>query len=339
MNADTENPRFPGRELARWTGFQMRQLGKAVLHVIDRIRSIPKRRRITLLTIVGMVILAFVVGGIVGFLLLNPILWGGVFALITIIWTVISVATANNLKLLLSRAKRADSGHAFLTEAVGRLAGRAGIPTPSVWVLEKEEPNAFACGRDQKHSAIVVHTGGLELWSSRQLEGIVAHEVAHVKNRDVLLGTIAVALYEATSWICRVCLNGILGALRSYQSGARKSGGLLSLVLYSGYILGWILFWVFYGLLWLILRPLSLLLQLAASRQQEYMADQTAAQLLGSSEPLVSALLALEAIRGEDKSGSKDRLRIASGRENIWSTHPPTSKRVELLRSSEFSSR
>jgi len=128
MNADTERPRFPGRELARWIGFRMRQLGKAVLHIINRIRSIPKRRRTTLLAIVGMVIFAIVVGGIVGFLLPNPILWGRVFALITIIWTVISVATANNLKLLLSRARRAGSGHAFLIEAVRRLAGRAGIP-------------------------------------------------------------------------------------------------------------------------------------------------------------------------------------------------------------------
>jgi len=111
----------------------MRQLGKAILRVTNRLRSVPKQRCITLLAIVGMVIFAFVVGGIVGFLLLNPILWGGVFALITIIWTVISVATANNLKLLLSRAKRAGSGHAFLIEAVGRVGGRAGIPTPTVF--------------------------------------------------------------------------------------------------------------------------------------------------------------------------------------------------------------
>lgn len=336
MSADTKRPRFPGRELARWIGFQLEQLSKLLLRIINRIRAIPIQKRYAYLAITGMLLLVFLVGGVIGMLLLNPFLGAAVFGLITVVWTIFSVLTANNLKLTLAKAKKAGSEHASLVEKVERLARTAGIPIPTVWVAAEDEPNAFVCGRNPKHAALVVHAGGLALWPEQELEGVLAHEIAHIRNRDILVNTIAVSLYEGISWSCRVCLKGILEAVASFGRGAARFGGFMSIFMYFGYLSGWVLFYAFYAVLMLLLQPLALLLRLGASRQQEYLADRTGAELIGSGEPLARALLTSEA-REKDSKSLADRLHLESGWQYVWSTHPPTAKRVELLRQLKLS--
>jgi heat shock protein HtpX len=251
------------------------------------------------------------------------------------------VFASSGLKLTLAKTKQAGEEYSQLAATVGDLCNRAGICPPAIWISPDEDPNAFVCGRSPKHTALVVHKGGLELWTAEQLKGVLAHEVAHIKNRDTLAMTIAVSLYETLTWICRIYLEGILGAIDTFGKITQRSkSGLVTIFAYACWLGGWGLFWATYVVLVLLVRPASALLSLAASRQQEYMADRTAAVLLGSGQALASALASMEEARGGTKAEEaedvkrswRDRLAPPGGWENVWSTHPPTARRVELLR-------
>ncbi len=343
MDEKKAPPGFPGEELLNWCKHMLARFGTMLVGWWARIRAIPKERWLSTIAILGMLVLVLLLGGLVGAFLLSPLIWGALFGLATLVWLIFSLATANNLKLTLAKAKRADDTHTILLETVKDLSNRAGIPVPSIWISEQEDPNAFVCGRSPKKAALVVHTGGLNSWSKEQLKGVLAHEVAHIRNRDVLAMTIAVSLYESMTWICRVYFLGVLGAIEWAEKAASRTSGLMKLMSYFCWLWGWALFWISYGLLMALILPAGALLRLASSRQQEYLADRGAAELLGSGEALASALLAMdssniscndeEPIDTKDKKKPwKERFRLSGGWANVWSTHPPTAKRIELLR-------
>jgi len=236
------------------------------------------------------------------------------------------VLTASNLQLSLGHAQKAALTHPTMAEAVARLADRAKVPCPSVWVRNDDEINAFTCGRNPRHAAVVVHSGALRVWDSDELEAVLAHEIAHIKNRDVLANTIAVSLYEGIAWSGRTCLNGIAGAVRAYDHLGKKSEGAVRLIGKLGKLFGLAIFYVFYAVLFLIIEPLALLLALATSRQQEYLADDSAAKLLGSGRPLARALKA-----ADRHKSTKSSLHFETGWQHLWSTHPPVAERVKRL--------
>ena len=200
-----------------------------------------------------------------------------------------------------------------LYDMVDDLRQRAGLPMPAVAISASPQPNAFATGRDPAHAAVCVTQGMLQVASADELAGVLGHELAHIKNRDMLIGTVAATLAAAVVMLSR---------LGFWFSGDDNRGGLVG------------------GLLMLILAPVAaMLIQMAISRAGEYRADRMGAEISGQPHALASALKKLEAEarrRPMDLNPSAAHLAIvnplrAGGLSGLFRTHPPTEERVRRL--------
>jgi heat shock protein HtpX len=206
-----------------------------------------------------------------------------------------------------------------LYEVMERLAAKANLPIPKLYMIPQPAPNAFATGRNPSHASVAVTQGLLELMNDDELEGVIAHELSHVRNYDILTSSIAATLAGAITWIAR------MGFWFGGGGSDRERGGGLS------------------ALLMLILAPLAaLLLQLGISRQREYQADASGAQMVGYPNGLISALEKLGAYNKRipmDVPPSTSALMIvaplSAGQifSSLFSTHPPLADRIAALRS------
>jgi heat shock protein HtpX len=200
--------------------------------------------------------------------------------------------------------------------AVERLTAKQGLPMPKIYVLPTESPNAFATGRNPQHASVAVTHGILQLLDDEELEGVLAHELGHVKNRDILTSSIAATLAGAITMVARM---GMFGGGRGRQRGG---GGLT-------------------GLLMIILAPIAAsLIQLAISRSREYEADATGAAVTGNPYALARALQKLDEYSKRvpmQASPSTAHLFIVApllgsgGFANLFATHPPMKDRIQRL--------
>jgi heat shock protein HtpX len=246
---------------------------------------------------------------------------------------------SDSLALRANGARELQAGELpRLRSIVSTLAAQAGLPMPRLYIIDRPEPNAFATGRDPEHAAVAVTTGILDLMDDRQLAGVLAHELSHVKNRDTLVGTIAATIGGAISFIAQMAQFQMIFGGRDDRQG----GGIGAIVA-------------------IILAPIAaLIIQLAVSRGREYQADASGAALTGDPEGLAEALERLEGAnkrpgilgrlgrRGYGPSQAPTpapalnpafaHLYIVnplSGRSlgGLFSTHPPIEERVQRLRS------
>jgi heat shock protein HtpX len=211
---------------------------------------------------------------------------------------------------------------------VERLSQKVGLPMPKVYLIPTDSPNAFATGRNPQHASVAVTQGILGLLNDDELEGVIAHELGHVRNRDILISSIAATLAGAITWLANVAKWGMI--FGGYGDRDDRRGGGLA------------------GLIMIFLAPFAaMLIQLAVSRSREYGADDTGAHWTGNPYALASALAKIDAY-------SKQRPLVASPSTahlfiiqpflggmsfgNLFSTHPPTAKRIERLtgRPAEF---
>jgi heat shock protein HtpX len=211
-------------------------------------------------------------------------------------------------------------------QIVERLTRKAGLPMPRIYVIPSATPNAFATGRNPSHAAVAVTEGILRILNARQLEGVLAHELSHVRNRDILISMIAAAVAGLVSSLGHIIQWGALLGGFGRSSDDDRGGGIVG------------------ALAWAILAPIiALVVQLAVSRSREYGADASGAELVGDPEPLAEALLALEqgndAIPYQFGGPATAHLFIvnpfAGGAHrflNLFSTHPPIEERVRRLR-------
>lgn len=201
-----------------------------------------------------------------------------------------------------------------------RLAAKANLPLPKLYVVPEAAPNAFATGRNPRHASVAVTQGLLELMNDDELEGVIAHELSHVRNYDILISSVAATLAGAITWVAH------WGPWLGGGDDDRERGG--------GEVLGLLLFF---------LAPLgAFLLQLALSRQREYSADETGARMVGNPYGLISALEKLgtynNRIPTSAISPSTSSLCIVKplfGRRStlsLFSTHPPLADRIAALR-------
>src|SRR3569833_2036518 len=207
-------------------------------------------------------------------------------------------------------------------EAVERLTAKQGLPMPKIYVLPTESPNAFATGRNPQHASVAVTHGILQLLTDEELEGALAHELGHVKNRDILTSSIAATLAGAITMIARMGYwASLFGGFGGRDSREREGGGLGALFM-------------------IILAPIAAtLIQLAVSRSREYEADATGAHTTGNPYALASALQKLENYSKRvplQASPSTAHLFIVAplvggGFGSLFSTHPPTRERIRRL--------
>jgi heat shock protein HtpX len=206
---------------------------------------------------------------------------------------------------------------------VRRLATQAGLPMPRVYIIPSENPNAFATGRNPDHAAVAATEGLLRILSQEELEGVMAHELAHVKNRDILVSTIAATFAGAISMLGSMLQWGaILGGGRSSEDG-EGSGGLLG------------------SLALAIVAPIAaMLVQMAVSRSREYLADETGAKICGRPLALANALRKLHTAAHimpmtEARPASAHLFIVnpltGGGLAALFSTHPPMEERIARL--------
>ncbi|MBI3991535.1 MAG: zinc metalloprotease HtpX [Candidatus Omnitrophica bacterium] len=229
---------------------------------------------------------------------------------------------SSKIVLLMYRAKEVSEADApNLYAIVKRLIGKANLPMPKVYIIPNEAPNAFATGRNPEHAAVAVTQGILRILNNDELEGVLAHELAHVRNRDILIGTMVATIAGAITMIAHMArYAAIFGGGRGRDD--REGGNPLALIIVS------------------IIAPIAaVLIQLAISRSREYQADASGAGICGKPLSLARALQNLQ--RGVqhapmDANPSTAHMFIVSplhggGILSLFSTHPPVEKRVEKL--------
>jgi heat shock protein HtpX len=230
-----------------------------------------------------------------------------------------------------ARARPADSRvreEKMLIYKVEEMAIAAGLPTPKVYVQDSEDINAFATGKKPEESIICCTTGALKMLDNEELEGVMAHEMSHIKNNDILVSTVAVGVVGAIALIAEIMIYMLwFGAGRGggRRGGGDGGGGLLLLL----------------AIIFIILAPLfSRLTYLAISRKREYLADANGAYLTRNPDGLAKALAKIKGDLPDDPKGSKTvaPLYIANPfkralRDSMWSTHPPIDERIKRLRS------
>jgi heat shock protein HtpX len=224
---------------------------------------------------------------------------------------------SDRIALAMSRAKPIEESEApRLYQIVRELTTRADIPMPRLYMIPQDQPNAFATGRSPKHSAVAVTRGITKLLSEDELRGVLAHELAHVRNRDILITSVAATIGGAITYL------GYMLLWFGGEDDESPLGLIASLAL-------------------VILAPIAaMIIQLAISRQREYSADATGAEISGNPESLASALLRLDegakAIPMQVNQASEPLYIVkpfsGGGLARMFSTHPPIEERVRRLR-------
>jgi heat shock protein HtpX len=229
---------------------------------------------------------------------------------------------SDKMALSMARARQVSSTEApELHAIVERLAQAAGLPKPRVYIIANRTPNAFATGRDPEHAAVAVTQGLLGLLHRDEIEGVLAHELGHIKNRDILISSIAAVMAGAISYLATMAQWAMIfgGGQRDDDNG---SGNLISM------------------LIMMIVAPLAAsLIQMAISRSREYVADATGAKICGHPQSLAHALERLEAYNHQAPMQVNPATAqmyivnpLAAGTvANLFSTHPPLRERIRRL--------
>jgi heat shock protein HtpX len=329
---EDNTPTFPWHDLQQWLTHLPAKLWQGVKSACRRLKEIPPHRRKTYLAMAGMVCL-LLIGGVVLGIVLGSIGAGILFVVsVTAVWLAVIYFKGNSILPLLSGAQPVkEDEYPQLVDMVKQLAETAELPTPAFWIAENADVNAFACGRDAEHAAIVVYTGGLDIWKGEEIRGILAHEMAHIKNRDILLNTFMFAILNGLQWSAVLFMKPFYWMMRLFALFVSKDGqgALNGPAAFMVLCLSWFLRALDF-LFGVILLPLTQLTQRAASRQQEYYADATGIQLAGNSEGLVAALGKINILE-QASSGWTAAFSAQGAVKQLWSTHPPTVKRIEKL--------
>jgi heat shock protein HtpX len=295
---------------------------------------IRSNKRRSVLLVAGFVVVVAVVGAGFGFLIGNGPIATIVALVVAGAIAFASYWKADKIALAVSRATPADPhDYARLHNIVEGLCIAAGLPKPGVYIVDDPAPNAFATGRDPKHASIAVTTGLLEKLNRVELEGVVAHELSHIRNYDILVSTLAVTMVGAVALLSDIAIRTMWwNGGREPRSGDRSdSGNPLAIV----------------GFALLIVAPIAAkAMQAAISRQRETLADVSACQMTRYPPGLISALEKLQQDTTvthsastatahlwieQPMSGVGDHGRLG-GTHKLFDTHPPLEERIALLR-------
>lgn len=230
---------------------------------------------------------------------------------------------SDRIVLRMYRAEEIDARNSpKLYEIVKQLSQRAGLPMPRVYRIPQEAPNAFATGRNPEHAVVAVTDGLLKMMDKDELRGVLAHEMAHIKDRDILIGSIAATMAGAIMLLASMARwSAVFGGMRNDEEGG--GGGIIGLIAMS------------------VIAPLAaMVIQMAISRSREYLADRVGAGISQSPEGLARALEKLGSysrripLAANPSTAHMFIVNPLSGRglANLFSTHPPIEERVARLR-------
>jgi len=266
----------------------------------------------------------FLLGLLTGIILFLGSLWGEQGITIALAFSVLlnfgSYFFSDKIALSMYRAKPVSREEApRLYSLLDFLCARSGLPMPKVYLIPTDSPNAFATGRNPEHASVAVTEGAMRLLDENELQGVLAHELSHVKNHDILISSIAATIAGIIMWVSNMARFAMFfGGSRDREEGGGAMGGLVTI----------------------IVAPIAaMLIQLWISRTREYEADRSGAAIAGNPYGLASALKKLENYSKQlpmEASPSTAHMFImhpfsGGGMMSLFSTHPPTQKRIERL--------
>lgn len=282
-----------------------------------------KRKTVLLISLFSVVIIAL--GWFLGTQYGEPRIGVLMAVILSTVFSLVSYFAGDKAALLTTGAKRLKKeDHPELWRLVENLAITAGVPMPKLYLVNDPSPNAFATGRNPEHASVAVTIGLLQILEKKELEGVLAHELSHVKNYDILVMTVVIILVGSIALLSDILLRSIF-----FRGGDDRKGGQAAIVL------------AVVGLVLAILSPLiAEIIKLAVSRQREYLADASGALLTRYPEGLASALekIRLHAKPMKKANHATAHLFISSpflGKKDflsLFSTHPPMEERVRRLR-------
>jgi heat shock protein HtpX len=267
---------------------------------------------------------ALLLGALSGMLLLIGDLLGGQQGLIlafgfAALMNLGSYWFSDKIVLRMYNAQQVDASHP-LYQMTQRLATRAGLPMPKVYVIPDSSPNAFATGRNPQHAAVAATQGIMQALAPHELEGVIAHELAHVRHRDILISSVAATIAAAVMMLARMAMYaGMFGGGRDDREGGTNPIALFAMMIFA---------------------PIAaMLIQMAISRSREFAADAGAAQITGNPRALADALRKIDALAKRvplDANPATAHMFIVKpfsgqGLMGLFSTHPPTEARVQAL--------
>ena len=247
---------------------------------------------------------------------------------IALVMNIVSYWYSDKIALSLSKARPANKEeHTDLFRAVENISITAGLPQPRVYIIDDPAPNAFATGRNKEHAAVAVTTGLLSMMDKNELEGVIAHEIAHIGNRDILLMTVVVVLVGFVALLSDFFMRSMFfGGGRGRREGGGNLGAIMAII----------------GVIFLILSPIvAKIIQLAISRKREFLADATGALLTRYPEGLASALEKISGYTAPMRNAHTATAHLfisnpfggaVKGMAKLFMTHPPVEERIKVLR-------
>jgi heat shock protein HtpX len=291
---------------------------------------IRKNKRDTVVICMLMVTLLFSIIAVIGYVFTHQLLISFVIGLpVALVYILITYSFSVQSVIAAAGARPANPQNRdekILIYKVEEMALAAGLPTPKVYVQDSRDINAFATGHKPQDSIICATTGAIQQLNKEELEGVIGHEMSHIRNRDILVMTVTVGVVGAIALIAEIALRMIFwGGAGRGNSNRKGEGGLIVLAI---------------AIIFIILAPIfSRLTYLWISRKREYLADADGAYLTRNPEGLAKALEKIKADLPDDPKGSKTvaPLYIANPfkrahRDSVWSTHPPIDERIRRLR-------
>lgn len=293
-------------------------------------QQIARNKRKTVLVMAGFFLLVALIGAAIGYLFAGTAIGGIIIAaIIAVIYMAVIIGQSTDVVMRMNNATEVHSASEApeLWHVVEDMALVAQVPMPKVYIIDDPSPNAFATGNDPQHAAVAATTGLLAIMNREELEGVMGHEMSHVRNYDIRLQTIALALASAIAVLVNFAGNFWWFGGRSNDDDRDSAGAIFAMV---------------GSILLIILAPLAAsIAQMALSRNREYLADAGAVELTRNPQGMISALEKLKtAVPMKHVDPSSSALYISDPEKNakhhhfsnLFDTHPPLDKRIERLR-------
>lgn len=294
-------------------------------------QQIAQNKRRTIYVMIGFVLLVAAIGAAVGYIFFNSYIAGLIMAIVIGgIYMIMMISQSTSVVMGMNHAHEiTDANDApELFHVVEDMALAANVPMPKVYIIDDPSPNAFATGNDPKHAAVAATTGILQQLNREELEGVMGHEMSHVRNYDIRLQTIALALSSVIAILVNIGMHSFWwGGGRRSNNNDREGGGYMQIIM------------IVLSLLIVILGPLAAsMAQMALSRNREYLADAGSVELTRNPQGLISALQKISSsqpMKQADASSAamyiSDPLKKKKSFAHLFDTHPPMEERIKRL--------
>ena len=287
--------------------------------------QIEQNKRKTVVLMIGFFLLVLLIGGVVGYLNFNSAVNGVIMsAVVALIYMFLMVANSTKVVMKLNKGNEITQkkDYPLLWNVVEELSLVGKVPMPKIYVIDDKSPNAFASGNSPEKSSIAVTTGLMERLNREEIEGVIAHELSHIRNYDIRLSTIALALAAVIALVANVGTRMLWFGGGRRKSNKNDNNSLVLFVL---------------SILLLILAPLAATMaQLALSRNREYLADASAIELTRNPQGLISALKKISASPPMEKADPTSAALyidnpFKKNKQSLMSTHPSIESRIKRL--------